>query len=771
MSNTPNISPIKNNSPSHESAHLHVSGEAVYVDDIAEVSGTLFAALGLSQHPHAKIVSMDLSAVETAAGVIAVFTAKDIKGENDCGPIIKDDPILADGLVQFVGQPMFAVVANSYMEARRAAALANIEYEDLPAIMTPQEAKLQASFVVPPMQLTRGEPEQKLANSQHRTKGTFYVGGQEQFYLEGQISYAIPKEDNGLLLYCSTQHPTEMQHLVAHATKRDFNQIVIETRRMGGGFGGKESQSGLFACVASICADHLGRPVKLRLDRDDDFLATGKRHCCYYEYEVGYDDDGRITAAKVEMVLRAGFSTDLSPPVATRAICHFDNAYYLSDVEIHAMCGKTNTQSNTAFRGFGGPQGAIAIENIIDNIARDLNKDSLDIRKVNFYGNTERNITPYGQTIEDNIIHELVDELENTSDYRKRRNEIKAFNQSSLILKKGISLTPVKFGISFNMVHFNQAGALVHVYTDGSILVNHGGTEMGQGLNTKVAQVVAKTLGVDLNRVRSTATDTSKVANTSATAASSGTDLNGKAAEDAALKIKQRLAEKMAKKWEGVFSDVVFDNDQVILGENSQTFTELVVEAYESRIQLWADGFYKTPKLHWDSDKLQGRPFYYFAYGAAVSEVIIDTLTGEMKLLRADLLHDVGDSINTDIDIGQVEGGFIQGMGWLTTEDLWWNPQGKLTTHAPSTYKIPAVNNCPDDLRVSLYKNANREDTIHCSKAVGEPPLLLGFSTFFAIKDAIASTADYHKNPELNAPATPESIMNALSSLDQDSQS
>ena len=765
MSNTPSMSPMKNISPSHESAHLHVSGEAVYVDDIAEVSGTLFAALGLSQHPHAKITSMDLSAVEAAAGVVAVFTAKDIKGKNDCGPIIADDPILADGLVQFVGQPMFAVVADSYMEARRAAALAKVEYEDLPAIMTPQEAKLQASFVIPPMQLIRGEPEEKLANSLHRHKGTFYVGGQEQFYLEGQISYAIPKEDNGLLLYCSTQHPTEMQHLVAHATNRNFNQIVVETRRMGGGFGGKESQSALFACVASICADHLGRPIKLRLDRDDDFLATGKRHCCYYEYEVGYDNDGRITAAKVEMVLRAGFSTDLSPPVATRAICHFDNAYYLSDVEIHAMCGKTNTQSNTAFRGFGGPQGAIAIENIIDNIARELNKDSLDIRKVNFYDKVERNTTPYGQTVEDNIIHELVDELIVSSDYKNRREAIRAYNESSPILKKGIALTPVKFGISFNMVHFNQAGSLVHVYTDGSILVNHGGTEMGQGLNTKVAQVVAKVLGVDLARVRSTATDTSKVANTSATAASSGTDLNGKAAEDAALKIKQRLAEHIAKKWGGVSQDVIFENDSVHLNNQSISFNELIDEAYKNRIQLWSDGFYKTPKLHWDMKKLQGRPFYYFAYGAAVSEVIIDTLTGEMKLLRADLLHDVGDSINTDIDIGQVEGAFIQGMGWLTSEDLWWNPQGKLTTHAPSTYKIPAVNDCPDDLRVNLFKNANHEDTIHSSKAVGEPPLLLGFSTFFAIKDAVASVADYKINPQLNAPATPESILNALSDL------
>lgn len=750
------------NTPAHESAHLHVSGEAVYVDDIAEVSGTLYAALGLSQRAHAKIESIDLSGVESAEGVVAVLTAKDIKGVNDCGPILKDDPILADGLVQFVGQPVFIVVAESHMLSRRAAAFAQIVYKDLPATMTPQEAKREASFVVPPMQLTRGEPERKLAESKHHCSGEFYVGGQEQFYLEGQIAYAIPKEDDGLLVYSSTQHPTEMQHLIAHALHRDFNQVVVETRRMGGGFGGKESQSGLYACAAAICADHLNCPVKLRLDRDDDFLATGKRHCCYYEYDVGYDDNGRITAAKIEMVLRAGFSTDLSPPVATRAVCHFDNAYYLSDVEIHAMCGKTNTQSNTAFRGFGGPQGAIAIENIIETIAKDLNKDALDVRKINFYRIDDNNVTPYGQTIEDNVLYELVDELEQSSSYRQRRVAIDDFNENSLILKKGLALTPVKFGISFNMVHFNQAGALVHIYTDGSILVNHGGTEMGQGLNTKVAQVVARTLGVEFTRVRTTATDTSKVANTSATAASSGTDLNGKAAEDAALKIKQRLAEHCAVKWDVVPSDVVFENDQVRAGGNTISFEDLIVEAYENRVQLWSDGFYKTPKLHWDANKLQGRPFYYFAYGAAVSEVIIDTLTGEMKLLRSDLLHDVGNSINQSIDIGQIEGGFIQGVGWLTSEELWWNLEGKLTTHAPSTYKIPAVNDCPDDLRVNLFKNTNCEDTIHRSKAVGEPPLLLSFSVFFAIKNAIASVVETNKSPDLIAPATPENILNAL---------
>jgi len=754
-----------NNSHPHESAHLHVSGEAIYVDDIGEVSGTLFAALGLSERPHALITSVDLSAVKSAPDVIAVLTAKDIPGENECGPIVKDDPILADKVVQYVGQPIFVVVAKSYMAARRAAILARIKYEDLPAIMTPQEAKQQASFVVPPMQLLRGEPANKLELAPHRTAGKFFVGGQEQFYLEGQISYAIPKEDNGILVYCSTQHPTEMQHLIAHSTKRDFNQVHIETRRMGGAFGGKESQSGLFACVAAICADQLQRPVKLRLDRDDDFLITGKRHCFYYEYDVGFDDDGRILAAKVEMVLRAGFSTDLSPPVATRAVCHFDNAYYLSDVEIHAMCGKTNTQSNTAFRGFGGPQGAIAIENIIDNIARDLGKDPLDIRKINFYGKDKCNVTPYGQVVEDNVIHELVAQLEQTSDYKKRREQIRIYNKKSPILKKGIALTPVKFGISFNVVHFNQAGALVHIYTDGSILVNHGGTEMGQGLNTKIAQVVALELGVSLSRVRATATDTTKVANTSATAASSGTDLNGKAAQNAAQQIRSRLQKLAADKFGGNPKDAVFKKDTISINNKVIAFDELVLLAYQNRVQLWSDGFYKTPKLNWDKDKLQGRPFYYFAYGAAVSEVIIDTLTGEMKLLRADLLHDAGNSINTALDIGQVEGAFIQGMGWLTCEDLWWNPEGKLMTHAPSTYKIPAVNDCPQDLHVDLFHNSNHEDSIMRSKAVGEPPLLLAFSVFFAIRDAIASVADYKVNPPLNAPATPERILNTLSKL------
>ncbi|MBC7625434.1 MAG: xanthine dehydrogenase molybdopterin binding subunit [Aeromicrobium sp.] len=753
----------------HESAHLHVSGEAVYIDDIPELHGTLYAALGLSERAHANVMAMDLSRVHAAPGVVAVLTARDIPGRNDCGPIIHDDPILADGVVQYVGQPMFAVIADTVLTARRAARLAKITYEDLPAVMSPQAAKAQQSFVLPPIHRVRGDPAAALAAAPRRLKGTFSVGGQEQFYLEGQISYAVPKENAGMHVWCSTQHPTEMQHMVAHALNLQSNQVVVEVRRMGGGFGGKESQSALFACVAAVAARRLNRPVKLRLDRDDDMMITGKRHCFEYEFDVGFDDEGLIRGVKIEMVMRAGFSADLSGPVAARALCHIDNAYYLSDVDVCAMAGKTNTQSNTAFRGFGGPQGAIAMENIIDNIARELNKDPLDVRKVNFYGNStvhpERNTTHYGMTVEDNVIHELVAELTASSDYRQRREEIRAFNATSPVLKKGLALTPVKFGISFNMVHYNQAGALVHVYTDGSVLVNHGGTEMGQGLNTKVAQVVAAELGISLQHVRCTATDTSKVPNTSATAASTGSDLNGKAAQDAARQIKVRLADLAGTFFNADSTDVVFKNDVVSANGQSLPFPDLVMRANHARVQLWSDGFYATPKLYWDRNTLTGRPFFYFAYGAAVSEVIVDTLTGEWKHLRADLLHDAGNSINPAIDLGQVEGAFIQGAGWLTTEELWWNKDGKLMTHAPSTYKIPSVNDCPADFRVALYKNANVEDTVMRSKAVGEPPLLLAFSVFFAIRDAIASVADYRVNPPLNAPATGEAIMRAVEAV------
>ncbi len=750
----------------HESAALHVLGQATYTDDIPEVQGTLHAALGLSSKAHASITAVDLDAVRASAGVVAVLTVADIPGTNDCGPIIHDDPILADGLVMYVGQPIFIVVADTHDNARRAARLGKVTYAELPAILTPQAARAAQSYVLPPMQLKRGDYQAAFEKAPHSVKGELYVGGQEQFYLEGQISYAIPKEDKGMLVLCSTQHPSEMQHVVAHALGVHSHNIAVECRRMGGGFGGKESQSAMWAAASAIAAARLKRPVKLRADRDDDMLVTGKRHCFHYEYEVGYDDNGKIVAAKVDMVTRAGYSADLSGPVATRAVCHFDNTYYLSDVDIRAACGKTNTQSNTAFRGFGGPQGAIAIEYIIDEIARNLGRDALDIRRVNFYGKAHDNVTPYGQVIVDNVIHELSAELEQSSDYRARRAAIDAFNASNPVLKKGLALTPVKFGIAFNVTHLNQAGALVHVYVDGSILVNHGGTEMGQGINTKVMQVVAHELGVDIAHVRATATDTSKVANTSATAASTGADLNGKAAQDAARQIRERLAAYAVKLYGGDVETVVFAADAVHVNGHELPFAALVQKAYLARVQLWSDGFYATPHLHWDPKTMSGHPFSYYAYGAAVAEVVVDTLTGEWKLLRADALYDAGKSLNPAIDIGQVEGAFIQGMGWLTTEELWWNPSGKLMTHAPSTYKIPGVSDCPEDFRVKLYANANVEDSIHRSKAVGEPPLLLPFSVFFAIRDAVSSVGNHKVNPPLNAPATSEAILNAIAAVE-----
>jgi len=752
----------------HESAHLHVSGRASYTDDIPLVAGTLHAALGLSPKAHAKILSMSFDAVRATPGVVAVFTAEDIPGVNDCGPIIHDDPVLANGVVQYVGQPMFIVVATSHDAARLAARRAEIEFEDLPAVLTAQEARKAESYVLKPLKLARGDAAGRMARAAHHERGEMLLGGQEQFYLEGQIAYAVPKDDDGMHVYCSTQHPTEMQHLVAHVLNVASHNVLVECRRMGGGFGGKESQSGIFACCAALAAWKLLCPVKLRPDRDDDMMITGKRHDFHYTFEVGYRDNGVIDGVSVDMTSRCGFSADLSGPVMTRAVCHFDNAYWLPDVHIEGFCGKTNTQSNTAFRGFGGPQGAFGIEYIIDNVARSLGMDSLDVRLNNLYGKTDNNRTPYGQTVEDNVLPELLGELAQTSDYRRRREAVREFNANNEILKKGLALTPVKFGIAFNVTHFNQAGALVHIYTDGSILVNHGGTEMGQGLNTKVAQVVAHELGIGFGRVRVTATDTSKVANTSATAASTGTDLNGKAAQDAARQLRERLAKFAAEKFgagEVAASSVRFANDRVIVSDDAIPFEEVVAKAYLARVQLWSDGFYATPKLYWDQATLQGRPFYYYSYGAAVSEVVIDTLTGEMRVLRADALHDVGDSLNPALDKGQVEGAFVQGMGWLTTEELWWNAGGKLMTHAPSTYKIPTVNDTPPDFRVNLFKNRNVEDSIHRSKAVGEPPLLLPFSVFFAIRDAVAAVGDYKVNPPLNAPATAEEILKAVNAV------
>ena len=760
----------------HESAHLHVAGAAPYTDDVPEPIGTLHAALGLSPLAHGVIERIDLAAIRALPGVVDVFSAKDLPGSNDCGSLVHDDPILAGeagSTLRYLGQPVFAVIATTRDAARRAAAKAKaaIHARPLPPILTAQQAHAAQQYVVPPMQLLRGDAQAALAASPHTLQLQFDVGGQEQFYLEGQITLALPQEDGGMKLLCSTQHPSEMQHLVAHALGRPAHAVQVECRRMGGGFGGKESQSALFACVAAIAATRLKRPVKLRVDRDDDFLITGRRHCFHYQMQVGFDAEGRILGAALTMLSRAGHSADLSGPVMTRALCHVDNAYWLPHVALHGYSGKTNTQSNTAFRGFGGPQGAIAIEYAIDSIARCLGRDALEVRRANFYGITQNNVTPYGQTVTDNILAPLVDDLVASSAYVQRRADVAAFNATSPVLKKGIALTPLKFGISFNVPHLNQAGALVHVYTDGSVLVNHGGTEMGQGLNTKVAMVVAHELGLPMDAVRCSATDTHKVANTSATAASTGSDLNGKAAQDAARQIRQRLASVAAKAW-GCSADAVqFSAGQVHVPGHAMPFLDLVNQAYLARVQLWSDGFYATPGISWDRQTMQGKPFYYFAYGAACSEVLVDTLTGEWKLLRADLLHDAGRSLNPALDIGQVEGAFIQGMGWLTTEELVWHPAdgsakaGLLLTHAPSTYKIPTANDAPAVFHTRLFEHDNPAETIHRSKAVGEPPLLLPFSVFFAIRDAVSAAGQHRVDPPLQAPATPEAILRAVTAV------
>ena len=748
----------------HDSAHLHVSGTAAYTDDIPEPRGLLHLAVGMSEKPHAKIRDIDLGEVLGTPGVIDVCVASDIAGENNFGPIVKDDPVFADSLVQYVGQPVFAVAATTVDGARKATRKARIDYDELEPILDPLTAVEKQSFVLPSETLVRGEPDTALQGAQHRLKRRVSLGGQDQFYLEGHIAMAIPQEDGCLLVYSSTQHPDEVQSMAAHATQRAAKDVVVICRRMGGAFGGKESQAALIAIIACIAADKTGRPCKLRLDRDDDMIMTGKRHDFVIDYDVGFDDTGRILGIQFEFAARCGMSADLSGPVNDRAMFHCDNAYFLENVRIVSHRCKTNTVSNTAFRGFGGPQGMFAIEYVVDDIARTLGMDPLQVRRRNFYGKTDRNVTHYQQTIDDNIVDEIFDKLVADSDYEQRCAEIREFNASSKVLRRGIAITPVKFGISFTNTLLNQAGALVHVYKDGTVQLNHGGTEMGQGLYVKVAQVVADAFGISMDRIRIMAADTSRVPNASATAASSGSDMNGKAAQEAAAKIRARLTEFAAAHFSAPETEVEFSDDTVRVADRSMGFAELVQLAWANRVSLSATGFYKTPKINYDRATFSGRPFFYYAYGAAVTEVVVDTLTGENRVLRADILHDCGDSLNPAMDLGQVEGGYIQGVGWLTTEELWWNNAGELGTHAPSTYKIPACSDLAPDFRVELMHGvSNREDTVYRSKAVGEPPLMLGLSAFLAIRDAISQGSEVAA--ALSAPATPESILRALAGV------
>ncbi|UUC82485.1 xanthine dehydrogenase molybdopterin binding subunit [Stutzerimonas stutzeri] len=744
----------------HDSAPKHVSGEAVYVDDRLEFPNQLHVYARMSERAHARIVRIDTSPCYQIPGVAIAITAKDVPGQLDIGAVMPGDPLLADGKVEFIGQPVIAVAADSLETARKAAMAAIIEYEDLEPVLDVVEALHKKHFVLDSHTHKRGDSATALASAPRRLQGSLHIGGQEHFYLETQVSSVMPTEDGGMIVYTSTQNPTEVQKLVAEVLGVPMNKIVIDMRRMGGGFGGKETQAAGPACLCAVIAHLTGRPTKMRLPRMEDMTMTGKRHPFYVEYDVGFDDDGLLHGIEIDLAGNCGYSPDLSGSIVDRAMFHSDNAYYLGDATINGHRCKTNLASNTAYRGFGGPQGMVAIEEIMDAVARELGKDPLEVRKRNYYGKTERNVTHYYQTVEHNMLEEMTAELEASSDYAKRREDIRAFNAASPILKKGLALTPVKFGISFTASFLNQAGALVHVYTDGSIHLNHGGTEMGQGLNTKVAQVVAEVFQVDIERIQITATNTDKVPNTSPTAASSGADLNGKAAQNAAQTIKQRLVEFAARKWQIFEEDVEFKNGQVRLRDHYISFEELIQQAYFGQVSLSSTGFYRTPKIYYDRSQARGRPFYYFAYGAACSEVIVDTLTGEYKMLRSDILHDVGASLNPAIDIGQVEGGFVQGLGWLTMEELVWNDKGKLMTNGPASYKIPAVADMPLDLRVKLVENRrNPEDTVFHSKAVGEPPFMLGISVWCAIKDAVASLADYRAQPQIDAPATPERVL------------
>lgn len=750
----------------HESAHLHVSGQALYTDDIPLPSNTLHAAFGLSSIAHGRIRTLDLEPVQSFPGVFAIATAADVPGENNYGSAVHDDPIFAPGLVEYVGAPLFAVAADTYSVARKAARCAKVAYEPLPAILDIRVALAANATVLPTQRLVRGRPHEALAEAPHRLEGTVHVGGQDHFYLEGQIAVAIPQEDGAMLIQSSTQHPSEVQQIVAHALAKHANQVTVQCRRMGGGFGGKETQPALIAAAAAVLAHKTGRPIKLRLDRDTDMLMTGKRHDFLADYDVGFDSSGRIVALTVMLASRCGYSADLSGPVNDRAMMHIDNAYFLENVEIVSHRCKTHTVSNTAFRGFGGPQGMVVIEQIVDSIARVLGKDPLSVRRRNFYGSHERNVTHYGQPVEDNLVHIIVDRLAESSHYHERRRQIGAWNATQPPVRRGIALTPVKFGISFTATLFNQAGALVHVYTDGSVLLNHGGTEMGQGLFTKVAQIVATEFGLPLEAIRVSATDTSKVPNTSATAASASADLNGKAAQAAAQTIRGRLTQFACETYSVAGTDVRFEDGQVFVGSKQMSFAELVQQAYRARVSLSSTGYYRTPKIEYDKNTLRGRPFFYFAYGAAVSEVAVDTLTGEARLLRVDILHDAGRSLNPAIDLGQIEGGFLQGVGWLTSEELWWNERGELRTHAPSTYKIPTARDWPPQWHVQMLDGRpNSEDTIYRSKAVGEPPLMLAISTLMAIRDAIASCGPALALPDLVAPATPEAVLRCIENI------
>ncbi len=750
----------------HDSAIKHVTGKAVYIDDLPTLPGTLEAVFITSSHAHAIIKSIDISKAASMAGVAAVLSVKDIPGQNDIAPIHDDEPLLADGVAEYVGQPIAILAADTYDQAFTAAKEVAIEYEVLEPVLSIEEALEKEQYTGPTQLMQRGDSAGAIDSATQKISGEISCGGQDHFYLESNIALAVPGEDTDMLVYSSTQHPSEVQHVVSHLLGVAFNDITVEVRRMGGGFGGKESQPTIIAGAAAMLAAKTGRPVNCRLRRDADMVITGKRHDYLFKYHVGFDDSGQIEGVDIDMAMRSGNVADLSIGVLARTLCHGDNCYYLPNVTFRGYPCKTNTVSNTAFRGFGAPQGMLVIETIIEHIARILGKSVEEIRAVNYYGTDDRNITPYGQTVKDNIIVELTERLAKEVGLEDRIVAVDKFNAENKTLKKGIAMMPVKFGVSFNTPLLNQAGALVHVYTDGSVHLNHGGTEMGQGLFTKVAQVVATVFQIDINNIKISSTRTDKVPNTLATAASVGSDLNGMAAFNAANTIKARMTEVAASHFAVDQADIKFRQNRVYAGNDSLSFADLAQLSWVERVSLSATGYYKTPDLTWDLKTMTGSPFYYFTYGACISEVVIDTLTGESRVLTADILQDCGNSLNPAVDYGQIEGGFVQGMGWLTSEELVWDDKGRLLTHGPSTYKIPGSRDVPPELNIHILEDApNRVPTIFRSKAVGEPPIMLAISVWLALRDAVARLADGTRMPKLNAPATPEAILRAVDDI------
>lgn len=750
----------------HDSSIGHVTGGALYSDDVPSVPGSLHAALVLSVHAHARIKHIDLSSARAADGVVSIVTNKDIPGTNDIAPLFKNEPLLTGDLVEHEGQIIAAVAATTLEQARAAAALIRIDYEPLTPVLSVDEAVEKQLFVAPVQKIERGDIELAMKSSSCRLDGELRCGGQDHFYLECQIAIATPGEGPALHILCSTQHPTEVQHGVAHVLGIPFNMVSVEVRRMGGAFGGKESQATIIAGIAALLAWKSRRPVKLRLPRDDDMRATGKRHPFLIRYEVGFDDNGAINALDLMLAANGGHVADHTPAVLMRALCHADNCYWIPALRFRGLACKTNTVSNTAFRGYGGPQGMFAIETILDIVARHLGKPLDDVRERNFYGTKCNNTTPYGMIVEDNMTRQVIDGLDDAVDFATWRNSVAAFNRSSMIVKKGFATVPVKFGIAFSRPALNQAGALVNVYTDGSVTLNHGGTEMGQGLFIKVAQVVAQTFQIDIENIRITATTTDKIPNTSPTAASSGSDLNGMAAKIAAERIRNRMSNVAAEHFNAAENEVSFSANRVYAGNHSMSFAELAALSWEKRISLSSTGFYRTPKLHWDPQTNSGRPYHYFTYGVAAAEVAIDTLTGELRVMRVELLQDCGDSLNPAIDLGQIEGAFTQGMGWLTMEELFWDAAGKLRTHGPSTYKIPGSRDIPPVFNARILQNSpNKEDAIFRSKAVGEPPLMLALSVWLAVRDAISSLSNYELSPNIDAPTTPSRILAAVANM------